>query len=248
MALTAEQINFYKDNGYIVVADVLAPEEMDTLHARLKEIVATDAPPPGVKFQVEPSIAKGETVAASKEDSYRKIWDLIPNDEVYTRVYATNPRVVGVIHDVLGTSHIKLFRDALMCKPARHGSQKVWHQDSLYWRIEPMALCSCWLALDDATPENGCMRVIPGSHKWGPIAHSTVEGDFGVEATDLDLSNEVVATMKAGSALFFHSLLFHGTAPNTSDRHRRAMICSYMRGDSRWVGEGDEPDWFVVSE
>ena len=56
----------------------------------------------------------------------------------------------------------RMFRNAVLLKPPEVGSQKGWHQDSPYWPIEPMALCSCWLPFDDATPENGCMQALRG--------------------------------------------------------------------------------------
>ena len=91
------------------------------------------------------------------------------------------------------------------------------------------------------------MRIIPASHKWGVVPHDTVDGDFGVPESALDLSNEVLVELKAGSCLFFHSLLMHGSSPNHSNHPRRALIGSYMRGDSRYTGSDEEPTWFVVS-
>ena len=85
--------------------------------------------------------------------------------------------IVEVIAAIVSPD-IKMFRNSLLLKPPRVGSQKGWHQDSPYWPIEPMELCSCWFPLDDATLENGCMGVAPGRHSDGALPHVSVTDDF----------------------------------------------------------------------
>src|SRR6185369_13219053 len=120
---------------------------------------------------------------------------------------------------------------------------KGWHQDSPYWSIAPMDLCSCWLPLDDATPENGCMMVLPGGHKLGPLPHVSVTDDYVIAEESLDASRATLCPMKAGSGLFFHSLIPHYTAPNRSPNWRRAMILSYMSAQSHYTGPGESPHY-----
>ena len=135
---------------------------------------------------------------------------------------------------------IKLFRTALMVKPAHHGSAKPYHQDSPYWKIDPMDLVSVWIALDDATTENGCMRVVPGAHKQGALKHVVEDGHLNIAPDQFDTSGEVAAEMKAGGCLFFHSLLPHASSPNRSPNSRRGMVFSYMNARSQWTGAADE--------
>jgi phytanoyl-CoA hydroxylase len=143
------------------------------------------------------------------------------------------------MQDLIGPD-IKLFRDALMMKPPRHGSAKPYHQDSAYWQIDPPDLVSAWIALDDATLENGCMRVIPGSHRWGVVEHRHLQ-DYQVDEAALDTSTEVAVSLNAGGCLFFHSLLLHATAPNSSPYPRRSMIISVMSARSRYTGADPKP-------
>jgi ectoine hydroxylase-related dioxygenase (phytanoyl-CoA dioxygenase family) len=121
------------------------------------------------------------------------------------------------------------------------------HQDSPYWSIAPMELCSCWFALDDATTENGCMEVLPGWHTRGPLPHIHVTDDFVVEPSAYAGTAPVTAPVLAGGGLFFHSLLPHYTAPNRSDHWRRAIALSYMSSRSRYTGEGEGPIYLPVS-
>jgi phytanoyl-CoA hydroxylase len=180
----------------------------------------------------------------SPGDGIRKIDGLVQNDDLFRRL-GTHPRIVNVLESILGPD-IKLFRNSLLLKPPDIGSPKGWHQDSPYWPIEPMDLCSCWFALDDATLENGCMVVLPGAHHDGPLRHVSVTDDFVVPEESLDLSRALSVPMPAGSGLFFHSLLPHYTAPNRSKNWRRAIALSYMSARSRYTDEGKGPEYFTI--
>jgi ectoine hydroxylase-related dioxygenase (phytanoyl-CoA dioxygenase family) len=177
-------------------------------------------------------------------DGIRKIDGLVEGDDLF-RALGLNESIVGIIEQILGPD-LKLFRNSLLLKPPEVGSPKGWHQDSPYWPIEPMALCSCWFPLDDATPENGCMAVLPGWHAKGPLPHVSVTDDYVIRDDAVDPSAGLLVPMRAGSGLFFHSLLPHYTAPNRTDRWRRAIALSYMSAQSRYTGSGESPVYFHV--
>lgn len=177
-------------------------------------------------------------------DGIRKIDRLVQEDDLF-RQLGLNDAIVGVVEQILGPD-LKMFRNALLLKPPEVGSAKGWHQDPPYWRIEPMALCSCWFPLDDATLENGCMVVLPGGHRRGPLPHVRVTDDYVIDEECIAASHGVAVPMRAGSGLFFHSLLPHYTAPNHSQRRRRAMALSYMSARSRYTGDGEGPVYLHV--
>jgi ectoine hydroxylase-related dioxygenase (phytanoyl-CoA dioxygenase family) len=108
-----------------------------------------------------------------------------------------------------------------------------------------MALCSCWFPLDDATLENGCMVVAPGRHDQA-LPHVSVTDDFVIEPGRIQDEETVAVPMRAGSGLFFHSLLPHYTAPNRSTQWRRALALSYMSAQSRYTGSGESPVYFPI--
>lgn len=214
---------------------------MDALMARAAHYV--DHPKAGIRIQIEPRLADDPS-ALRPIDAVRKMEELVANDDLFL-TFARDPRVLAYFEAFLGYP-VRLFRDALMWKPARVGSAKPYHQDSAYWSIAPMTLCSVWVALEDATLENGCMRVIPGSHTQGVIEHHHLE-DFMVTDEQVDLAREVALELPKGSALFFHSLLLHATSPNRSERSRRAMILSCMGPEQVWTGKPEEePAWLVL--
>lgn len=242
--LSAEQLEAYERDGYIVVEDLVSPEEVEALKNRVWEYTHGGRPWGELRVQIEPRIQRGELQVAHLGDGIRKIEGLVEHDDLFRRL-GLHENIVSIIEQILGPD-IKMFRNALLLKPPEVGSQKGWHQDSPYWPIEPMALCSCWFPLDDATLENGCMVVIPGWHTKGPLPHVHVTDDYVIAEGHYDPSLGVAVPMRAGSGLFFHSLLPHYTAPNRSKKWRRAIALSYMSAKSRYTGEGESPVYFHV--
>lgn len=239
----AQQLAYQRD-GYVVVEGLLAPGPVEGLRERLRAYTHGGRDRGGIRFQTEPRIQRGELAVDHPGDGIRKVEGLVEEDDRF-RALGLHDNIVGIVEQLLGPD-LKMFRNALLLKPPRVGSQKGMHQDSPYWPIQPMDLCSCWFALDDATPENGCMGVLPGWHQKGPLPHVRVTDDFVVDEAQYRWDDMVLAPVSAGGGLFFHSLLPHYTAPNLSDRWRRAIALSYMTARSRFAGDGEGPTYFHV--
>lgn len=242
--LNYEQLKLYHQNGFLVVEDLIDTKELEGLRTRLHEYTHGGKPTEKLSIQIEPRIARGEITVDHPGDGVRKIDGLVQNDDRFNRL-GQHSNIVGIIEQILG-SDIKMFRNALLLKAPRVGSAKGMHQDSPYWPIEPMSLCSCWFALDDATEENGCMQVLSGGHRVGPLPHVHVTDDFVVDESAYDSRKIVSAPVRAGGGLFFHSLLPHVTSLNRSEKWRRAIALSYMSSQSVYVGKGDSPEYFPV--
>jgi ectoine hydroxylase-related dioxygenase (phytanoyl-CoA dioxygenase family) len=244
MQLTSDALEAYHRDGYIVVENLLTPQQVEALRNRLREYTHGDRPRGSIRVQIEPRIQRGELKVEHPGDGIRKLEGLVEGDDLF-QALALNENIVGIIEQILGPD-IKMFRNALLMKPPKVGSQKGWHQDSPYWPIAPMNLCSCWFALDDATPENGCLAVISGWHKKEPLPHVSVTDDYVIEEKYVDAAAGVFAPVKAGGGVFFHSLALHYTAPNLSDKWRRAIALSYMSAKSRYTGKGEGPQYFHI--
>ena len=242
--LTFEQKAAYQAQGYVLVEDLVTPDEVAALRERIRDYTHGGRSREGLAIQVEPRVERGEMQVSHPGDGIRKIDYLVQNDDLF-RELGLHPKIVGIVAELLGPD-LKLFRNSLMLKPPEVGSQKGWHQDSPYWPIEPMALCSCWFPFDDATLENGCMAALPGQHKRGPLPHVSVTDDFVIAPEAIDATQAVFVPMRAGSGLFFHSLLPHFTSPNRSPNWRRAIALSYMSAHSHYTGEGTGPEYFPV--
>jgi ectoine hydroxylase-related dioxygenase (phytanoyl-CoA dioxygenase family) len=130
---------------------------------------------------------------------------------------------------------VRFWHDQLFCKPAQHGGVVAWHQDYSYWtRTQPMAHLTCWIALDDATPDNGCLQYIPGSHRWPLLPVTGLAGDMDAIQTVLDQRQRaafkpVAVELKRGEAAFHHPLMVHGSYENRTDGPRRATVINVFR-------------------
>lgn len=153
---------------------------------------------------------------------FPRIWEL-----------ATLPRLLDAVEDLIGPE-VVIDSSLLLCKYPRDPAFAPWHQDGVHsgWYKTPSV--SAWIALADATTENGCMRVIPGSHRSGRVAHAEVAREdslFGAGAeieVEVDESQAVSVTLAAGEASFHHPNIVHGSPPNRSDQKRISLIVRFV--------------------
>ena len=151
--------------------------------------------------------------------------------------HVTHPKIVDIIADLLDTDDLKLYGDQLFMKAPKTGTAQGWHQDSASWRdILPMDLVSAWTAIDDATPENGCLNFAPGTHRWGMMGATALRAGTRAAPILEDMESGgwpvVPAPLRAGSISFPHSLVFHQSNANLSGRRRRGYATHYMRATS----------------
>ena len=134
---------------------------------------------------------------------------------------------------------VRFWHDQLFCKPPKRGGVVAWHQDYSYWtRTTPMAHLTCWIALDDATTENGCLQYIPGSHRWDLLPISGLAGQMNAIEDVLTPEQRAAFTpvpvpLKRGEAVFHHPLTIHGSGENRSDRPRRGAVINVVRDGVR---------------
>ena len=149
--------------------------------------------------------------------------------------YARAGDVLDLVSQVLGPDVI-LWGAHVFCKPAGTGLEVPWHQDGQYWPIRPLATCTVWIALDDSTPENGCMRYVPGSHRARTIHHHRLDErpdlalDQTVAAVDAASARDVV--LAAGEMSIHDVYLIHGSGANRSARRRAGFAIRYMPATS----------------
>ena len=229
----------------MIVEDVLdaaelaaCGEELRRLHQLAAELIESDAADAG-HFQVEPFAEQTEAEAGPV---LRKIEETYHFSELFAEL-PKHPKLLPVVRELLGDD-LLLFRSTLMLKPARHGSTHALHQDSSYWPMDPPKLLTVSIALNEATAENGCFRIIPGSHhwekqEWGEIA--TRQDEVGTNRPDVDDSQVQLVPLRAGSVIMFHSLLVHGSGPNRSDKPRNTALYAYFSPEVRYVPGPDGP-------
>ena len=247
-SLTEAQKASYDRDGFLVIEQMFSTEEMSAVRERIFDLVHGKVPiPAGVKFEVQ---STADVQASADVPRFRQIWDIVPAEPILTAGVTLNAKLIAALKGLLGPD-LRLFRATAMLKPRRIGSDLPYHQDSAYWPIRPMGLVSCWVAVDDATIANGCMRVIPGLHKKGLVPFET-KSRSGVTYQEMvlderDRAREISLEMPSGSCLMFHSLLPHATGPNRSDMNRFAMISSFMSSRSVPTDAGSIRDYLLVS-
>lgn len=222
----------FEENGYYILEDFMSQEEIDTCEAEITrlhelgaELKAKDDPV-AKQFQLEP-YAKAE-----EQDGLpvlRKIEQTSDLSDVFKSL-SEHPKLIETVRDLLGDD-LLLFRSTLMLKPAHHGSAHAFHQDSAYWPMDPPSLVTVSIALTDSTSENGCIQVIPESHKWGLQQWGRIWRDEGEKMTDrddVDTSTAIEVPLKVGSALMFHSLVAHGSGANKTSKARHTALYAYF--------------------
>lgn len=141
--------------------------------------------------------------------------------------------MLDAVEQLIGPD-IALWNSSFFAKPAGYGKRTPWHQDGEYWPIVPLATCTAWLAIDDSTPENGCLQVIRGSHRDRRLrAHNQLDASAEVlnqelDASEFDESQAVNIELKAGQFSLHDVYLLHGSEANRSANSRRGMTMRFM--------------------
>lgn len=192
---------------------------------------------PGASLQYEPGFSPAGKDAAQRELGVRKFFQFAQGDQFFWDLIHT-PAISGVVETALG-AQAQLLQSLALVKPPEIGIPKDWHQDTPYFPITPVTeTVGLWIALDNATLENGCMQVVPGSHAGGPVPH--VQGPTGwkldAEASARAHAAAVALPMPSGSALLFDANLLHFTDANRSPMRRRAVQFHFSSARTRASG------------
>ena len=220
-------LDAYRRDGLIVAPVPLPGALLDRMRASLERLL-TNSADIAPESLICPHIANGARHPASEAAAWFE--------------YATQPFILDLVEQAIGPDII-LWGSQVFCKPALKGREVPWHQDGEYWPIRPLATCSVWIALDDATPENGCMRFIPGSHAAGSLYrhHDAARPDrvlgLEIDSQAYDIRTARDDALKAGQMSLHDVFLIHGSAANRS-RHRRAgFVIRCMPATSRYDRE-----------
>jgi ectoine hydroxylase-related dioxygenase (phytanoyl-CoA dioxygenase family) len=156
-----------------------------------------------------------------------------------------HPRILDAVEDVLGPD-ILCWASGVFLKEPRDPGYVSWHQDAMYWGLDPADVVSAWVALTDSTVANGAMQVLPGSHRGALFPHADTYAKSnllsrGQEiAVDIDAARAVTLVLQAGEISLHHAKLAHGSAANTSDDRRIGYAIRYVAPHVRQIGGGKD--------
>lgn len=244
---SAEQVRSFVEDGYLVMPDLIGPEEIDELRRDAVHIVRGGYPSQSL-----------ETLPAElSDDEVLRRFLCIHQPHFISpvmRKYAEHPRISGVLSQIVGAhlpwwdGSVKCMQSMLFVKPPGFQGQ-AWHQDEIYIPTRDRTLCGAWIAMDDATIPNGCLWVIPGSHRTGFLFpqrphENPDEFDFTPESYGFDASAEVPVEVKTGTVVFFNGYLLHRSRKNRGETFRRVLVNHYCNAWSLlpWsLKEGERP-------
>ncbi|HLX92341.1 MAG TPA: phytanoyl-CoA dioxygenase family protein [Puia sp.] len=221
--LTGDQVDFFRENGYLAGVKMLDERQIEAIKKELGELMN-----PG--NELNPLFYEFHTNESADENTI--LFHALGAWRIGTALHDVlwNPRFVMASSQLLGNASVRFWHDQLFCKPPKKGGVVAWHQDYSYWtRTKPLAHLTCWCGLDDSTVENGCLRYVPGSHRWGLLDKPQLAGDLmGImdfltpeQQTEF---HPVPVETKAGEAIFHHPLMLHGSGENKSSQPRRAFV------------------------
>lgn len=224
--ISTEQIKAFERNGFLIGIPLLNDVQLDALRNELAVILQPEQADNPLFYE------------------YHSNESTDPNTRLFHALGAW--RVSSAFHDLvffgqliraaeqLLGSKVRFWHDQVFVKPSDNGAVVAWHQDYSYWtRTKPIAHLTCWIGLDDADEENGCVNYVPGSHKWPLLPRDHLAGDMNAVFAYLDAEQmaefkPVPSILKAGYASFHHPMTLHGSYANRSGRPRRGVVINLI--------------------
>ena len=234
--VTEAQRQAYIDDGFLVLPRLLAKAAIDELIEDTYRIVK-GAYPSAALQTLPPEVSDAE--ALNRLLCIHMPHSISPVVERYMR----HPLICGALAQLAGAhlphwdGSVKCMQSMLFVKPPGFQGQ-AWHQDEIYIPTRDRSLTGAWIAIDDATTENGCLWVIPGSHRTGYLYPQRPHGrpdewDTSPESYGFDERSSIPVEVPSGSLVFFNGYLLHRSFRNRSDRHRRVLVNHYMNAWSK---------------
>lgn len=239
--VTPEQVQHYREHGYLVVNDILTAEESAELNQYAYDVVAGKIPlPPGNGIWMEQAaVDKGLVKGNTPEYLFKIGHQMHMKDSIFQK-YAIHPKLVEVLEHLVGPD-IKCVQSMYLDKPPGLGVGQPYHQDSWYLKTAPDTLMAAWIACDDADQENGCLSVIPDSHRDPIFPHEQPvdpeKRKVYVEVHNARSRPEQMVPLKTGSAVFFAGHVLHRSGNNHTNRRRRSYVLHYADAKSRWLND-----------
>ncbi|WP_419803358.1 phytanoyl-CoA dioxygenase family protein [Mucilaginibacter sp.] len=239
--LSEEQIRYYQENGFVVIENFLSADELEhwrtTVTNAIKERAGLKMPGKNIKLGEDDGINEDAAYYSKVFDQMLNLWQT----DAGMKELMCDPRIGEMTAKLAGVDGIRIWHDqALFKRP--WANPTAWHLDTPFWSFADRKALSIWIALDDATLENGCLYFIPGSFKETTFENKGIgknmDSIFEVYPQFIKV-NAVAAPMKAGSCSFHNGLTIHGAGANMTSGYRRAMTCAYMPDNNVFNGQAN---------
>ena len=212
MPLSEAEVDRYHEDGYVIPEYRLPEETLQDIRADYDRLL-------------------------TRHPEFRDYCPMLLRYDLSFLNYARDPNILDMVAQVIGPDII-LWNSSFFAKPAVNGKKTPWHQDGEYWPLRPLATCTVWLAIDEATVENGCLNFMPGSHKRKELRPHRTNKDpnFTLHQelleSEYDDDKAVPLELEAGQMSLHDVYLLHGSEANDSGKPRRGMTMRFMPGTS----------------
>jgi len=220
--LSEQDIQRYRHEGYLIPGYRLEPELLQQLQQTLDQLIRDN---PGVR----PEKLVSAHIEGMNDEG-------VKGSQRFLEL-AMHPPIVDMVEQLIGPDVI-LWGCHVFCKPAGEGYETPWHQDGHYWPIRPLATCTVWVALEPSTRDNGCLRVIPGSHRDNQLHPHLHEDRTDLTLTQrmadgtFDASQAADLELQPGQMSLHDVYMVHGAEANRSGQRRTGVALRYMPGSS----------------
>jgi ectoine hydroxylase-related dioxygenase (phytanoyl-CoA dioxygenase family) len=220
--LSPDEVERYRDAGIVIPRYRLPSARIERLRSTLDRLIAENP-------TVRPERLVSAHIEGRNSEGVRGSRDFL--------ALAREPGILDLVEQLIGPDII-LWGCQIFCKPGGDGMEVPWHQDGHYWPIRPLATCTVWVALDPSTVANGCLRVIPGSHRGRRLyGHLREDRDDvvlnqAVKPGEFDPSAALDVELAPGQMSMHDVYLIHGSNPNRSPQRRAGVAIRYMPATS----------------
>ncbi|MGN8158201.1 phytanoyl-CoA dioxygenase family protein [Salinisphaera sp. RV14] len=234
--LTPAQNEVFARDGFLVMRQLANAERIAAMRSIALDHLERAVEPLEYEADVAYPGAPASRLAEGG-DTVRRLLDAFDRDHWFAD-WAADDRLTAIVAQLLDSTTVWLtpnHHNCVMTKAPAYSSATAWHRDLRYWSFARPHLVNAWLALGDETPENGCMRLLPGSHRMEIGADRLDDAQFLRE--DLPANAELIATaeyaeLAPGDVLFFHAGLFHAAGANAGPERKIAVVTSYFGRDN----------------
>lgn len=239
-AVGTEQVQRYHEDGFLAVRRAFPESSVVALRSALASVTGASS---GANIQYEGG-SEGRLATWSEPErraAIRKVYRFIPVSDTL-RTAAQDGMIPSVVERLMGDRPV-IIQDQAFLKPPS-GREKPWHQDDASFRLHPdTPIVSVWIAVDPATTENGCMCLVRGSHRHGPVRHHKIR-DFQIRDEEVETARAVAVPLDPGGLLFFDGLVHHGTAQNRSSDSRWSISFHYAPATAAHLSDEDYRSFF----
>ena len=235
--LSQDELSYWNENGYLVRLNVFSAEENDGLRQVAEAIVDRKRPFPPEHIDQNALVRDGKVEQQGIYAMHKIHHPSCYCPEFLARV--RDSRLTDPLVDILGPDILGI-NNLFIWKAPKIGLGFPWHQDKFYFRtrFNTETTVGTWTAIDPADQENGCLYVIPGSHKWDIFQHDDLEGSQQREfklARGVHDEDGVAVEVPPGAVIWFHSHLLHKSMDNHSLRFRRCYVVHYLSAQAEWA-------------